>query len=758
MAKIAKKYLKVHSDIIIEEGYSKERHQVSESLFSLSNEYMGVRAYFDEDISDTKSLRAVYYNGIYDYSRETLNTGYKGIATRTHFMVNAHDIFGIRLLVNGQKLDLAKVNFSNFSRELSLKSGLYERSFVWHINTELHVKVSIKRLLSMNNPHLALQSITLTATEDAEVLLTFITDNKLKQWGGDSYFKTHSFNRKDHVLVSETLFTKQKVYTKSDFKTSLSRSDYRLTNRKEVETTFKFNLLKDVPVNFERYVTNIHSREHFSYSKALNALYQEAATYYKKPFTYYVEENTKFYERLNEISQIDIKGNDEDLQGVRYSIFMLNSTYHGYSPHNNLGAKGLTGEAYSGHAFWDSETYCFAYYLFNNPKAAKDLLLFRFNQLDAAKKRAIELDCRGACYPIATLNGEEGCTLWQHASLQLQPTTAVNYAFYHYYNVTKDKKFMKKYGLPLLKETIRFLLDRGQYDSSGKVFGYYGVMGPDEFKMMVNHNAYTNIMAKFSFDFLLSLLEEYKNDSDYDTLIQKHDFNEEFLNEVKEKSSKMALMFNEDTLLYEQNEGFFSLPHIDIHAIPDHEFPLYSNWTYDRIYRGNMIKQPDVLMFLFLFNTHFSKEVKKANYDYYEPKTIHESSLSPSIHSIFASELDYDEEALDFFAYASRLDLDDYNNNTNEGLHLTSMAATWMNIVYGFGGFRSDGAKYRLAPKLPARWQGYSFRLNLGESLIKVEVSKEKLKVTLTGKPISLFIYDKEIHLGTTYEKYFNQE
>lgn len=755
MAKIAKKYLKVHSDKIIEEGYHASRHQVSESLFALSNEYMGVRAYFDEGISDTKSLRAVYYNGIYDYSRETLNTGYKGIATRTHFMVNAHDIFGINLKVNGQKLDLAKVKFKDFYRELNMTSGLYTRSFTWIVNEQLSVDVTIKRLLSMVSPHLALQEISLKASKDADVILSFITDNKLKQWGGESYFKTHSFNRKDHVLVSETLFTKQKVYTKSDFMTSLKRREYRKVNRKEVETTYIFKATKDKEVTFNRYVTNIHSKEFKTYPKALNALYHEASLYTKKSFADYVLENTLFYEKLNKTSLIDIKGNDEDLQGVRYSIFNLNSTYHGYSPHNNLGAKGLTGEAYSGHAFWDSETYCFAYYLFNNIEAAKDLLLFRFNQLEEAKARALDLDCRGACYPIATLNGEEGCTLWQHASLQLQPTTAVNYAFYHYYNVTKDKKFMKKYGLPLLKETTRFLLDRGQYDQKGEVFSYYGVMGPDEFKMMVNHNAYTNIMAKFSFDFLLSLLDEYKDDADYDVLIKKYDFNAEFIHELQEKSSKMLLMFDEESLLYEQNEGFFSLPHIDIHAIPDHEFPLYSNWTYDRIYRGDMIKQPDVLMFLFLFNTHFSKDVKKANYDYYEPRTIHESSLSPSIHSIFASELGYTKEALDFFAYASRLDLDDYNNNTNEGLHLTSMAATWMNIVYGFGGFRSDGTKYRLAPTLPARWDGYTFRLNFGKSLIEVEMSKEKLTIKLEGKPLTLFIYDEEVEIGSIYEKHF---
>ena len=301
------------------------------------------------------------------------------------------------------------------------------------------------------------------------------------------------------------------------------------------------SILKQKKAVFTRYITNLTSREFPSFKKGLDALYKEARKYFANSYEYYVNENIKFYTRLSAVSNIDIEGNDEDLQGVRFSIFSLNSTYHGYSPNNNLGAKGLTGEAYSGHAFWDSETYCFAYYLFNNRSAAQDLLLFRYNQLSAARARAKDLDCRGACFPIATLNGEEGCTLWQHASLQQQPTTAVNYALFHYYRVTEDDDFMKKYGLELLKETCLFLLDRGQYAGNNRYFSYYGVMGPDEFKMMVNHNAYTNVMARFSFDFLLSLVDKFQTHADYSSLKAKYDLNDEFLAAITKASKHMYI-------------------------------------------------------------------------------------------------------------------------------------------------------------------------------------------------------------------------
>ncbi|HKM02712.1 MAG TPA: glycosyl hydrolase family 65 protein, partial [Bacilli bacterium] len=287
--------------------------------------------------------------------------------------------------------------------------------------------------------------------------------------------------------------------------------------------------------------------------------------------------------------------------------------------------------------------------------------------------------------------------------------------------------------------------------------GYYGVMGPDEFKMMVNHNTYTNIMAKFSFDFMLKLLAQLEEDPQLAQIKTKLGISEHFIATLKDRSQKMHILYDEESKLFEQNEGFFDLPHIDLKSIPREEFPLYSHWTYDRIYRGDMIKQPDVLMFLFLFNSYYDRDVKKANYEFYEPKTIHESSLSPSIHSIFASELGKHEEAINFFGYASRLDLDDYNNNTDEGIHLTSMAAAWMNIIYGFGGFRSDGAIFKVAPSIPKRWKSYTFKLTINDSLIKVRVDHQLVKVEVVGAPIMLQIYNQEVLVDQHYECALNQ-
>lgn len=519
-----------------------------------------------------------------------------------------------------------------------------------------------------------------------------------------------------------------------------------------VKSEFHF-VLDQEPVFFTRYVVNIIDKtgkvaNHKLIEEGLTELKDSVLNGYEKAKA----KNALYWANVWAKSDIEIDGDSLNQQGIRFTIFQLEQTYHGYDPHHNIGAKGLTGEAYSGHAFWDSETYCLPFYLFNNPQAAKDLLLFRYYTLSQAKARAKTLDCDGACYPIATLNGEEGCNLWQHASLQFQPSTAVAYGIYHYERVTGDLSFVLKYGLEMLIEISRFLLDRGQWNQTKSYFGFYGVMGPDEFQMMVNHNTYTNLLAKKTFDYTLSLIEKHRFDEDTVAVLAKTNADQNFLERLKTASEKMLILYDEKTKLFEQHLGFYDLPHIDPDAIPVEEFPLYSHWTYDRIYRNDLIKQPDVLMFMFLYNTEYSLEQKRANYDYYEPKTIHESSLSPSIHSIFASELGYEKAAIDFFGFATRMDLDDYNRNTSEGLHTTSIAAAWMNIVYGFGGLRSDGEMLVLKPTIPSYWQSYSFKITYQGAHLKVTVTKDKVQIdNLLKLPITLQVYQSKVMIQDHY-------
>ena len=277
-------------------------------------------------------------------------------------------------------------------------------------------------------------------------------------------------------------------------------------------------------------------------------------------------------------------------------------------------------------------------------------------------------------------------------------------------------------------------------------------MGPDEFHMMVNNNAYTNYMGKRTLSCACETLMKMRGERPeaYAALAEKTGLQGEEIALWQTVAEQMYLPMDENGLI-EQHDGYFDLPHTDIQSIPMTDFPLYDHWSYDRIYRSDMIKQPDVLMMLYLYNSSFSAQVKRVNYEFYEPRTIHESSLSPAIHSVLAAELEKMEEAVRFFGFATRLDLDNYNRNTREGLHITSIALAWINIVYGFAGLRSDGEGLRFAPRLPKRWKKLTFFLLYRGRVIRVRMEEGKTGFMLTeGEPLTVLVYGQPCRLDKT--------
>ena len=728
MAKVADKYLCVDPWKIIEDGFHSDRSEVSESLFSLANEHQGARGFFDEGYSG-RSLVGVYLNGIYE-ERFTEGMSYKGISNRLTFMVNTVNWLYTRVEVDGEALDLAISKFSDFRRELNFRTGELRREFIWKTESGKQLQLVFLRLLSMETKELACQQLHITPLNfSGKVLLIMGLDFSVPHrmfnknfWDcvrkGDGAILGVSQN------IGHRLFAWMKVYTEAE-QTPIEAEKF-IGVRLDVDVVEGRESVvgKSVSLYTER---NPSQALDDAWEKGMSQLHAHAST---KRYEEVLNCNRAYWRNFWANSDITIDGDPETQQGIRFCIFQMQQTFRGVINGANIGAKGLTGEAYNGNAFWDTETYCLPFYLFSNPDAAKALIDYRYKTLPQALARARDLDCEGACYPIATIDGTESCTLWQHASLQFQPTTAVAYAIWHYAHVTGNTAFLHGEGTELLIQICRFLASRGQWSAKGK-FGYYAVMGPDEFQMMVNNNAYTNYMAKRAFEFTLQILDGMD--------ISGLGCSREELDQWRHMASEMFIPYDSETKLYEQHEGFFNLPHIDVDSIPVEDFPLYHHWSYDRIYRNDMIKQPDVLMFMFLYNQSFSMEEKQANYNYYEPRCIHESSLSPSVHSIVASELGRHQEAFDFFHFATRIDLDNYNRNTHEGIHTTSIAAAWMNIVYGFGGMRSDGDVLSFKPSIPTHWNGYSFQVAYCGSVIRVEVLQGNAILRLIdGEPISV--------------------
>ena len=755
VAKVADRYFETHPWKVIERGFDPGYARVSESVFALSNESLGIRGFFDEG-GDVTSLRGAYVNGVYDL--ENLQKSYRGIVDKTHFMIPAADWLVTGLTVDGEPLDLARSRFSDFTRKLDMRAGTLVRSCVWHTASGKRLRVGFLRFLDMRHGERAYQRVTLEAENFSGPveIRTGLSFDVLHEGRKTCFWDGARMECEGSRLLAQarTLLSAQEVFAGALW-------DVPAGCRPQVQDrtatlTATLALEQGRPVHADKRVVVLFDgtegetlRQH-----GLAALEDTA----RVPLDDALAAQQAYWAAHWRVSDVVIEPDGEavsaavaeEQQGIRFCSFQLAQIYSGGSVRHNIGAKGLTGEAYNGHAFWDTEACCLPFYLFTNPAAARSLLMFRYNTLPQALARAKMLDCAGACYPVATLNGDEACPLWQHASLQLQPSTAVAYGIWHYVRVTGDSEFLWQYGAEMLTEISRFLVSRVARSARTGKYGYYGVMGPDEFHLMVNNNAYTNYMGMRSLQYALEALTEMREQhpAAYAALCEKTGLRAEELATWRAVSCNMELPMT-DTGLIEQHNGYFDLPHTDVNAIPVSEFPLYDHWSYDRIYRTDMIKQPDVLMLLYLYNASFSNEVKRVNYAFYEPRTIHESSLSPSVHSILAAELGRMDEATSFFGYATRLDLDNYNRNTGEGLHTTSLAMAWANIVYGFAGLRSDGDALRFAPRLPERWGRLRFSLTYRGRILDLDLQKNELRFTLRqGEPVELMIGETPYLLG----------
>ncbi len=721
MPKIADVYFKPGDFTVAEEGFDPAHSLVAESVFALANEYMGVRGYIEEGMGE-KSLRGTYLNGVYELDGEEGPGGYKGIVKQTHYMVTCADLFKT-------DMDLQSPKAEHFSRTLDMEKGLLRRETVYGCKNG-RVNILFERLVSMAHNHLAAQRMTLTADAPMEIKLTLGIDGTIKHQN-TGRCQWQAVEKRQGAMTLKTTTTGQRV--SYGYKLSMDGEEAFKEQTHRMGTVLSLSLKPGETVVIDKVIAVLRDA---TAAQALRAA-QEAPA-----FETLKAENTDHYAHFWQENDVEIGGDPMNRQGIRFCLFQLHQTYRGAIPGSNIGAKGLTGEAYNGHAFWDTETYCLAPYLLTDPKAAKNLLMYRYQTLPQAIKRAEQLDLKGACYPIATLNGNEACNLWQHASLQMQPSTSVAYAIEYYYHLTGDTAFLHNEGAQMLVEIARYCISRGNWNQDKTGFGYYGVMGPDEFHMMVNNNFYTNFMGKKALEAAVKVLESAPE------VKKRLAVSHEELENFKCCAEHMILEKREDNV-FPQHEGYFSLPHLDIHSIPQNEFPLYHHWSYDRIYRTDMIKQPDILMAIFLHPSDFTLEEIRANYDYYESRCIHESSLSPSIHSVVASWLGLSQDAYRFFGFATRLDLDNYNNNTTEGLHTTSLAAAWVSIVYGFLGLKTDRGHIEMAPKLPESWTSLKLKLTLFGRRVEVYVTSENVRLTLLeGDKLTVVLYGQQMEVG----------
>jgi len=750
MSKVAQRYLDVDPWVVRERGFHAGRSRISESVFSVGNEFMGVRGCFEEGYGGQTTLGS-YFNGLFE--EEPVDNFFKGLVRRTHFIINAVDWLHTRIALDGETLNLARCRFHGFVRALDLRTGVLCREFVWTTRRGRKLKLSFERFTSMRDGHLGCQRIVfmpLNFSGAVRVEMGLNAATVCELHGRRNFFsdvKTGAAAGGGLALLARIERSGQRVMAVMRTEAAPAVAPRTFASEKFIGRRFDVRLQRGQASRVDRIVTcsvekdaGVPSARVWRSGLALAKA--RAGTGWEQARAAHAGYWQDVWNKLD----VRIEGDPENQQGIRFSIFQLHQTYHGADPGNNVAAKGLTSESYWGVTWWDTETYCLPFYLFNNPDAARNLLLYRYSKLPQACERARQKDCEGARYPMCTIDGTEACATWQHGDLEIHVSAAVAYGVWHYVNVTGDKGFLHREGIEMLLQISRYYASRGQWAQRTGDFGFWFVMGPDEFHMGVSNNCYTNVMAKKTFEWTLQTVREMRRAAPalLKTAADRVGLRPGELADWRRKASAMRIRRDRRTGVYEQHDGYFDAPHLECSRIPATDFPLYHHWAYFRLFRWDMIKQPDVLLLHLFFSHDYDLKNKRANYAYYEPRCSHESSLSPGVHSILAVELGLHAKAYAYWRHAARLDLDDYNRNTHEGLHTTSMAAAWLNVVYGFGGMRSDGKMLSFAPSLPARWRSFAFRVLYRGSVLKVNVDRRAVALTAaSGPPVRVEVFGR---------------
>jgi maltose phosphorylase len=754
---------------IVEDGFDPAYQRVSESVFSVGNEFMGVRGYFEEGYGGDHLLGS-YFNHLYELMDIRHDQLFKGFVTQGAAMLNAVDWLYTRLRVDGEQLDLAKSAYSEFTRKLDMRRGVLDRDFVWQTATGKHLKVSFARFTDLQSTRVGCQRIVLEPLDfsgrvEVSIGLDFNTHYEIgagwDQTGGErqttdviNFWQTRRKGPIDGgwAIQAETLRSGHQLFSSFNVLADQPIDTRLVEDTKFIGVDFALDVEQGVASRVDRIVVNEWARTadvDLLWGRGLDLMRRHAGS----TFDDLLAEHTAFWAKVWNVLDIDIEGDPSVLQGLRFSSFQTYQSYHGEDPNLNALCKGMTGEVYFGWVFWDSEIYSHRMMMFIDPPAARNLLLYRYNRLDQAKLRAKQLDCDGARFPFATITGTEDSGTWQHVDLEIHSDVAVAYAIWHHEMILRDKEFLYREGIEMLIQISRYLASVGGWSPSKGDFGFYGVMGPDEFHMMVNHNCYTNVMGKKTFEFTLRVLDEMRTAAP-DLLreaIARTDLRPEEPAQWSQMASRMRIPRDERTGVLEQHAGYFDLPHVDLEHFPADQIPIYKNWAYVKIFRYDMVKQPDALNLMYFFSQDYTLEEKLANYEFYEARTIHESSLSPSLHSILALEIDKLDDAYTFFSYGARMDLDNYNRNTEQGLHVTSAAGVWASMVFGYGGMRTDGEVLVLQPTLPKQWQSYRFRVLYRGALLEVSVdgAKVRLRVVEGDASVTVSVYGNDYQIDT---------
>lgn len=726
---------------LVETAFDPDYLARTETIFSIANGYLGMRGNPDE--GRPFSDRGTYINGFHEtwpiqHAEEAF-----GFAKTGQTIVPVPDARRFHLYVDDEPLHLPTADLEFYDRRLDFRDGALIRRLRWRTPGGKLVEITSRRIVSLDDRHLVGIRYELTMLEgSAPVVISSQLRHEV-----DGGFETHdTFDPRQATSMGDVLLPAGDAAagTRSVLQFRVANSgmtlacaiDHDITSNVEVDvssmsdprrgkTVMRFDAEPGTTIVIDKWAAYFTSRSAAPRTLAdrCNRSLDRAR---ERGLDAMALRQRAWLDDFWERADVQVRGNPVVQQAVRWNIFQLIQA-SARAEGTGIPAKGLTGSGYEGHFFWDTEIFVLPFLTWNQPSAARELLRFRATMLDAARRRAREVNQKGALFPWRTINGEEASAYYEAGTAQYHINADIAYALKRYVHVTGDEEFLERHGAEMLVETARLWADLGFHGENGEPgFHIHGVTGPDEYTTLVNDNAYTNLMAKENLAWAAEICRATRRDNPHawDHLCHATAVTTAEIESWEAAAEAMHVPYDESLGINPQDAHFLSKKVWDFAGTPRDKYPLLLHFHPLVIYRHQVLKQTDIVLAMFLLPDAFDDDLKRRNMAYYDPLTTGDSSLSAAIQSIVAAELGDLQTALDYFRYGLFIDLADVAGNTHDGVHVAAAGGVWMTLVHGFGGLRETDGTPRLNPRLPSGWEGLSFPLTVRGQRIRVDVGR----------------------------------
>lgn len=728
-----------------------------ETVFHNANGYIGVRGNFEEGYpASFTSIRGQYINAFYDITDMKQAEALCGLVEEKQTMLNVADTQSVRIELGEEAFSLFEGTVKAAERWVDMKTGVTGRRVDWVSPQGQELTFTFRRMTSFVRLSLFLQEITV-ASHNYEGPVRFLSGHK----GEVRNFCDPSDPRvagesPQYLFAKEVKQRKGRTFitaktSRSGLK-AVSGVGHRIPEGYHTEIRLQEREAQHVITGRISPGEEVCLYKYSWFSDSIRESAPEIAAMdgldgvMEVPAEKLYDEQEQYLAGFWEAGLLEIEG-DEDLNlAVHYNMYALLQSA-GRDCHGNMAAKGLSGEGYEGHFFWDTEMYAMPSFLMIQPKIAETLLSFRYETLDKARENARKLGHKkGALYPWRTINGEECSGYFPSGTAAYHISGDVAYAVTAYYLATNDREFLYRKGAEMLMETARLWVDTGSF-AEGK-FQIQDVTGPDEYTCMVNNNYYTNALAKYNLEWAVKCAALLKEAGEWDALCEKIHLEQEEVEQFERAAACMYLPYDEALDINPQDDSFLQKKRWDFANTPKENYPLLLHYHPLALYRRQVCKQADTVLAHFILEDYQKLSTIRNSFLYYEGVTTHDSSLSTCVFCIMAAKLGMVEKAVEYFGESAKLDLFNTHKNTKDGIHTANMAGNYMAITYGFAGLRIKESGLYLSPCIPARWKSYRFRFSWQGTRMEVTVDRKECRVRrLEGRPVTLHLCGEELLL-----------